>query len=198
MRLLDHPNVVSLKHCFFSTTEKDELCLNLVLEYVHETVHRVIKHYNKLTQKDAADIRKAAHISGQGKEVKALNLFEEILKKGLSPSPASYYTALLAHRRMEIVGLQPGRSEYECLVWACTREEHCIVAKELYSWIRKRGIWKWGVALLNKMEEKGLNPGSSMECSSCGLFQGFGNFCRSSDTQKNGGTRRKTHHCFLW
>ncbi|KAL0562041.1 hypothetical protein IC582_002489 [Cucumis melo] len=25
MRLLDHPNVVSLKHCFFSTTEKDEL-----------------------------------------------------------------------------------------------------------------------------------------------------------------------------
>ncbi|KAG5127338.1 hypothetical protein JHK82_028173 [Glycine max] len=32
MRLLDHPNVVALKHCFFSTTEKDELYLNLVLE----------------------------------------------------------------------------------------------------------------------------------------------------------------------
>ncbi|KAJ6917958.1 hypothetical protein NC651_012230 [Populus alba x Populus x berolinensis] len=51
MRLLDHPNVVSLKHCFFSTTEKDELYLNLVLEYVPETVHRVIKHYSKLNQK---------------------------------------------------------------------------------------------------------------------------------------------------
>jgi len=51
MRLLDHPNVVSLKHCFFSTTEKDELYLNLVLEYVPETVHRVIKHYRKLNQK---------------------------------------------------------------------------------------------------------------------------------------------------
>ncbi|CAN1219331.1 Shaggy-related protein kinase alpha [Linum perenne] len=51
MRLLDHPNVVSLKHCFFSTTEKDELYLNLVLEYVPETMHRVIKHYNKLTQR---------------------------------------------------------------------------------------------------------------------------------------------------
>ncbi|KAK4768823.1 hypothetical protein SAY86_026973 [Trapa natans] len=51
MRLLDHPNVVSLKHCFFSTSEKDELYLNLVLEYVPETVHRVIKHYNKLNQK---------------------------------------------------------------------------------------------------------------------------------------------------
>ncbi|KAG4907284.1 hypothetical protein JHK82_055945 [Glycine max] len=51
MRLLDHPNVVALKHCFFSTTEKDELYLNLVLEYVPETVNRVIKHYNKLNQR---------------------------------------------------------------------------------------------------------------------------------------------------
>ncbi|GLT38556.1 hypothetical protein SLA2020_127980 [Shorea laevis] len=51
MRLLDHPNVVALKHCFYSTTEKDELYLNLVLEYVPETVHRVIKHCNKLNQR---------------------------------------------------------------------------------------------------------------------------------------------------
>lgn len=50
MRLLDHPNIVSLKHCFFSTTEKDERYLNLVLEFVPETVHRVIKHYYKLNQ----------------------------------------------------------------------------------------------------------------------------------------------------
>ena len=51
MRLLDHPNVVSLKHCFFSTTEKDELYLNLVLEYVPETVYRVAKHYSKANQR---------------------------------------------------------------------------------------------------------------------------------------------------
>ncbi|GAB4841814.1 Glycogen synthase kinase-3 MsK-3 [Ancistrocladus abbreviatus] len=51
MRLLDHPNVVSLKHCFFSTTDNKELYLNLVLEYVPETVHRVIKHYNKMNQR---------------------------------------------------------------------------------------------------------------------------------------------------
>jgi len=30
MKLLEHPNVVALRHCFFSTTEKDELYLNLV------------------------------------------------------------------------------------------------------------------------------------------------------------------------
>lgn len=51
MRILDHPNVVALKHCFFSTTEKEQLYLNLVLEYVPETVHRVIKHYNKMNQR---------------------------------------------------------------------------------------------------------------------------------------------------
>ncbi|KAL8089222.1 shaggy-related protein kinase alpha-like [Apium graveolens] len=51
MRVLDHPNVVSLKHCFFSTTEKEELYLNLVLEFVPETVHRVIRHYNKMNQR---------------------------------------------------------------------------------------------------------------------------------------------------
>ncbi|XP_077234581.1 shaggy-related protein kinase epsilon-like [Tasmannia lanceolata] len=50
MRLLDHPNVVHLKHCFFSTTEKDELYLNLVLEYISETVYRVSKHYSRMNQ----------------------------------------------------------------------------------------------------------------------------------------------------
>ncbi|XP_065616723.1 glycogen synthase kinase-3 homolog MsK-3 [Quercus suber] len=51
MHLLDHPNVVCLKHCFFSTTEKNELYLNLVLEYVPETVYRVIRHYKKMHQR---------------------------------------------------------------------------------------------------------------------------------------------------
>ncbi|PWZ12204.1 Shaggy-related protein kinase NtK-1 [Zea mays] len=51
MQVLDHPNVVCLKHYFCSTTDKEELYLNLVLEYVPETVHRVIKHYNKMNQR---------------------------------------------------------------------------------------------------------------------------------------------------
>ncbi|KAK6239900.1 hypothetical protein QUC31_005369 [Theobroma cacao] len=50
MRILNHPNVVQLKHCFFSTTDKDELYLNLVLEYVPETVYRVSKHYSRMNQ----------------------------------------------------------------------------------------------------------------------------------------------------
>lgn len=50
MRLFDHPNVVQLKHWFYSTTEKDEVFLNLVLEYVSETVYRVTKHYSRVNQ----------------------------------------------------------------------------------------------------------------------------------------------------
>ncbi|XP_065879191.1 protein LOW PHOTOSYNTHETIC EFFICIENCY 1, chloroplastic [Euphorbia lathyris] len=122
---------------------------------------------------------------------------------------------------MDRAGLHPSREEYERLVWACTREDHYVVGKELYDrirgryseislsvcnhviWLmgtakkwwaaleiyedlldkgpspnnmstelvlshfnilltaaRKRGIWRWGVRLLNKMEEKGLKPGS--------------------------------------
>ncbi|KAL3517111.1 hypothetical protein ACH5RR_024013 [Cinchona calisaya] len=47
MRLLDHPNVVQMRHCFYSTTEKNEVYLNLVLEYVSETVYRVSRHYSR-------------------------------------------------------------------------------------------------------------------------------------------------------
>ncbi|XP_057435540.1 shaggy-related protein kinase theta-like [Lotus japonicus] len=50
MRMLDHTNVLKLKHCFYSTAEKDELYLNLVLEYVPETVYRVSKQYVRMHQ----------------------------------------------------------------------------------------------------------------------------------------------------
>eukprot|EP00249_Psilotum_nudum_P021599 c28168_g2_i1 orf=774-1865(+) len=51
MRVLDHPNVVTLKHCFYSNNDKDELYLNLVLEYVPETVYRLAKHYHRMGQR---------------------------------------------------------------------------------------------------------------------------------------------------
>ncbi|GBG24729.1 Protein kinase shaggy [Hondaea fermentalgiana] len=48
MRQLDHPNIVQLKHCFYSNGDTaDELYLNLVLEYVPETVYRIIRRYQK-------------------------------------------------------------------------------------------------------------------------------------------------------
>ncbi|KAH6812125.1 shaggy-like protein kinase 32 [Perilla frutescens var. frutescens] len=50
MQLLRHPNVVQLKHSFYSTTEKNEVYLNLVLEYVSETVYRASRHYSRVNQ----------------------------------------------------------------------------------------------------------------------------------------------------
>ena len=51
MRSMDHSNVISLKHCFFSTTSRDELFLNLVMEYVPETLYRVLRHYSSVNQR---------------------------------------------------------------------------------------------------------------------------------------------------
>ncbi|KAK1318168.1 Pentatricopeptide repeat-containing protein [Acorus calamus] len=122
---------------------------------------------------------------------------------------------------MDQAELRPDRAVYERLVWACTKENHYTVAKDLYRriretekeislsvcnhviWLmgkakkwwaaleiyeelldkgpkpnnlsyelivshfnvlltaaRRRGIWRWGVRLLNKMEDKGLKPGT--------------------------------------
>jgi len=51
MRRLEHQNIVKLKYFFYSSGEKkDEVFLNLVLEYVPETVYRVARHYSKSKQ----------------------------------------------------------------------------------------------------------------------------------------------------
>ncbi|KAL8281157.1 hypothetical protein RQP46_006515 [Phenoliferia psychrophenolica] len=53
MRLVKHPNVVDLRAFFYSNGDKpkkDEVYLNLVLEYVPETVYRASRHYAKLKQ----------------------------------------------------------------------------------------------------------------------------------------------------
>eukprot|EP01006_Ploeotia_vitrea_P042460 TRINITY_DN66629_c1_g28_i1.p1 TRINITY_DN66629_c1_g28~~TRINITY_DN66629_c1_g28_i1.p1 ORF type:complete len:376 (-),score=33.60 TRINITY_DN66629_c1_g28_i1:218-1345(-) len=48
MRMLNHRNIVMMKHCFYSNGEKqDELYLNLVLEYVPDTVYRFCRHFTK-------------------------------------------------------------------------------------------------------------------------------------------------------
>eukprot|EP00759_Apiculatamorpha_spiralis_P005992 PhF_6_TR13537/c0_g1_i1/m.21637/K03083/GSK3B; glycogen synthase kinase 3 beta len=48
VRMLSHPNIVTLKHCFYCNGEKpDELYLNLVLEYLPDTVHRFCRLFSK-------------------------------------------------------------------------------------------------------------------------------------------------------
>ncbi|KAG7197366.1 hypothetical protein KM043_018473 [Ampulex compressa] len=51
MRRLEHCNIVRLKYFFYSSGEKkDEVYLNLVLEYIPETVYKVARHYSKSKQ----------------------------------------------------------------------------------------------------------------------------------------------------
>ncbi|KAG5356244.1 Protein kinase gsk3 [Yarrowia sp. B02] len=47
MRQVSHPNIVELKAFFHSNAEKDDVYLNLVLEYVPETVYRALRHFSK-------------------------------------------------------------------------------------------------------------------------------------------------------
>ncbi|XP_059482748.1 glycogen synthase kinase-3 beta-like isoform X1 [Neocloeon triangulifer] len=51
MRRLEHCNIVKLKYFFYSSGDKkDEVYLNLVLEYIPETVYKVARHYSKSKQ----------------------------------------------------------------------------------------------------------------------------------------------------
>jgi len=51
MNLVSHPNVVTLKYYFYSNGEKkDEVFLNLVLEFIPETIYRASRHYVKIRQ----------------------------------------------------------------------------------------------------------------------------------------------------
>ncbi|KAI8344936.1 kinase-like domain-containing protein [Blakeslea trispora] len=52
MKGVTHPNVVSLKAFFYSQgdSKKEEIYLNLVLEYIPETLYRTTRHYAKSKQ----------------------------------------------------------------------------------------------------------------------------------------------------
>ncbi|CAO3691796.1 unnamed protein product [Umbelopsis ramanniana] len=52
MRVLDHPNICSLRAYFYSQgdTKKDEVYLNLVMKYMPETLYRASRHYAKVKQ----------------------------------------------------------------------------------------------------------------------------------------------------
>ena len=46
MKQLRHVNIVELKSCFYTNGEKpEEVYLNLLLEFVPETIYRIIRHY---------------------------------------------------------------------------------------------------------------------------------------------------------
>ncbi len=48
---LSHPNVIKMKHAFFTQGDKpDDVYLNIVMDYIPDTVYRVMRHYLKMKQ----------------------------------------------------------------------------------------------------------------------------------------------------
>ena len=51
MSLLDHPNSIRLRHCFYSRGESaDEIYLNLVMDFIPETIHKCLRTYAKASK----------------------------------------------------------------------------------------------------------------------------------------------------
>lgn len=48
MKILNHPNVMMLKHCFYSHDKPDELYLNIVMEFVPQTIYRASRDHTKM------------------------------------------------------------------------------------------------------------------------------------------------------
>jgi len=45
----DHPNVIKLIHAFYTAGDKpNELYLNVVMDYIPETIYHVIKSYRRM------------------------------------------------------------------------------------------------------------------------------------------------------
>jgi glycogen synthase kinase 3 beta len=56
MKELFHPNIITLRHAFYTQGDKeDENYLNIVMDYVPETVFRILKHYNKMKEQVPLD-----------------------------------------------------------------------------------------------------------------------------------------------
>ena len=87
MRVLDNSCIVKLRHCFYTNGDKpDEVFLNLVLDYIPDTVYRVTRNYTKMKQQVPAFyvklfsfqiLRSLAYIHSQGichRDIKPQNL----------------------------------------------------------------------------------------------------------------------------
>ena len=48
MKILSHPNIIHLKHHFYTKGDKeDEIFLNIVMDYFPETAYKILKQYQK-------------------------------------------------------------------------------------------------------------------------------------------------------
>lgn len=137
MRTVRHPNIVGLLNYFYTTTGEHQVYLNLVLEFVPDTIYRVLKQYMKSGRRMPLVIvklymyqtlRSLAHIHGEGichRDIKPQNLLVNpethvvklcdfgSAKKLVKGEPNISYICSRYYRAPELIF---GATDYTCAV----------------------------------------------------------------------------------
>ncbi|KAL1972477.1 hypothetical protein VTN31DRAFT_6891 [Thermomyces dupontii] len=161
MRIVRHPNIVELKAFYYSTGErKDEVYLNLVLEYVPETVYRASRYFNKMkTTMPMIEIklyiyqlfRSLAYIHSQGichRDIKPQNLLLD---------PATGVLKLCDFGSAKILVENEPNVSYICSRYY--RAPELIFGATNYT--TKIDVWSTGCVMAELMLGQPLFPGES-------------------------------------
>ncbi|KAB8349627.1 hypothetical protein FH972_023646 [Carpinus fangiana] len=161
MRIVRHPNIVELKAFYYSNGDrKDEVYLNLVLEFVPETVYRASRYFNKLrTTMPALEVklyiyqlfRSLAYIHSQGichRDIKPQNLLLD---------PATGILKLCDFGSAKILVEHEPNVSYICSRYY--RAPELIFGATNYT--TKIDVWSTGCVMAELMLGQPLFPGES-------------------------------------
>ncbi|CAF9911471.1 MAG: regulator of ime2 [Heterodermia speciosa] len=165
MRIVRHPNIVELKAFYYSngdrnSAQKDEVYLNLVLEFVPETVYRASRFFNKMkTTMPILEIkiyiyqlfRSLAYIHSQGichRDIKPQNLLLD---------PASGVLKLCDFGSAKILVENEPNVSYICSRYY--RAPELIFGATNYT--TKIDVWSTGCVMAELMLGQPLFPGES-------------------------------------
>ncbi|KAJ8110551.1 hypothetical protein OPT61_g6633 [Boeremia exigua] len=161
MRIVRHPNIVELKAFFYNNGErKDEVYLNLVLEFVPETVYRASRYFNKMkTVMPILEVklyiyqlfRSLAYIHSQGichRDIKPQNLLLD---------PASGILKLCDFGSAKILVENEPNVSYICSRYY--RAPELIFGATNYT--TKIDVWSTGCVMAELMLGQPLFPGES-------------------------------------
>lgn len=180
IRKLQHPNIVQLKHCFYSTGgpppgsssksgnrggsagqgSPDDIYLNLVLEFVPDTVYKINKHYFRAGERMPTFLvrlyvyqmlRSLAHIHSKGichRDIKPQNLLVDIHTHALKL--CDFGSAKI---------LRPGESNISYICSRYYRAPELIFGASNYT--PAIDVWSVGCVFAELILGKPLFPGES-------------------------------------
>ncbi|KAK2743102.1 regulator of ime2 [Onygenales sp. PD_40] len=161
MRIVRHPNIVKLKAFYYSNGErKDEVYLNLVLEYVPETIYRASRYFSKLrTSMPMLEIklytyqlfRSLAYIHSQG------ICHRDIKPQNLLLNPATGVLKLCDFGSAKILVENEPNVSYICSRYY--RAPELIFGATNYT--TKIDVWSAGCVMAELMLRQPLFPGES-------------------------------------